>query len=173
MPAEEFVMVPVPRKRVTEVYALLGQAGRKRAAPAAKKPARKVARKPAAKAKKAAPKARKVRGRAAAKARRAPRGRIKLELVPEAVKAAPPAFQKVALALAERPGERVPAEELTKAAGLAKRQLSGVIGAFGRSWKNRYKGGAPLFQSTYDRNLKMKVFTVSPEVAEAIKKALK
>ena len=163
--AEEFVMVPVPRKRVTEVYALLGETGRKGPARAARKPARKPGRKPA---RKPAPKARK-RGRPPAKA---PRAKVKLELIPEAVKAAPPAFQKVALTLAERPGERVPAEELTKAAGLAKRQLSGVIGAFGRGWKNRYKGGGPLFPSTYDRNLKMKVFTVTPEVAKAIRSAL-
>jgi len=63
------------------------------------------------------------------------------ELLQRAYDESSEAMRAVLETLASRPGETIPVTELTEGAGLERGQLPGVLGAFGRRWKNRYRQG--------------------------------
>ena len=115
--ADEFVSVLVPKRRVLEVYALLGKergsvppiagggdddgSGAPGAPLVWKRPDRAV--------------------------------------VVRAYRESSPKMKLLFEFLADNPGRHVPGEELGAGIGYTRAQLAGVFGAFGRRWKNRYK----------------------------------
>ena len=75
------------------------------------------------------------------------------ELLVHAYEDSPEAMKKLLDTLAERHDQTVTMDELAGVLGLERGQVAGVLGAFSRRWKNRYRQG--------DGNLPYKAFTLS------------
>jgi hypothetical protein len=119
---EEFVTVLVPKSRVLDVYALLG-AGR--GASQAEAPTPSAAG-----------------GQA---------GTYDRALVERAYRESSPKMKLLFDELANHPTERIRSTELAAAIGYDRSQLAGVLGAFGRRWKNRYRNEGPWpFKAEWD-----------------------
>lgn len=109
--SEEFVNVLVPKSRVLEVYALLGQ-----------------------------PEGSPVHGGSGGDSGRPVEGKgYDRALFERAYRESSPHMKRLLEYLADNPGRMIPSGELAEAIGYDRSQLAGVLGAFGRRWKNRYK----------------------------------
>jgi hypothetical protein len=80
-------------------------------------------------------------------------------------------MQKLLLMLAENAGKWVSAGEITDALGITRAQLAGVLGAFGRRLKNRYKGAQRPFSARWDHEQGSWLYRMDAEAAEVIKRA--
>ena len=67
-------------------------------------------------------------------------------------------------------GQTITAAELAEAIGVKRRELPGVLGAFGRRWANRYgQGPANLpFKSYRSTDAEMTVYEMDAAVAAAL-----
>lgn len=144
---DSFINIPVPIDRVDEVYAVLGKPRAATRAP--------VAQPEAPDAKPAAP--------AAAVAE---------DVIVRAYRESPPGMKAVFDCLADRPEQEVPMKELAAGIDREPKQVSGVLGAFGRRWKNRYHqtGGWP-FASWWDWDESQMHYRMSADVAAVIREA--
>lgn len=137
--AEEFVMVPVPRNRVLEVYALLA------APPGARGPA------------------------GAEATPDDERDLWDAALVERAYRESSDAMRGVLDHLADHPGQRILSADLGQVVGYSRPQLAGVFGAFGRRWNNRYKNPGKWFiKAEWSGAADQWEWWMEPEVAEII-----
>jgi len=83
----------------------------------------------------------------------------------------PPAMRKFLLLLAGNAGKDLTTAEICKAVDRTPMQLAGVLGAFGRRVKNRYKGAKKPFGARWDHAASTWAYRMEPEVADVIKKA--
>jgi hypothetical protein len=83
----------------------------------------------------------------------------------------PPAMRQFLALLADNAGKVLSTAEICEAIERTPMQLAGVLGAFGRRVKNRYKGAKKPFDARRDHAERTWVYGMDPEVAEAIKKA--
>jgi len=144
---DNFINIPVPIDRVDEVYAVLGKPRTTTSAPAP------------------APEA-------PAAASEVPTAELPEDLILRAYRESPPGMKAVFDYLADRPKQEVPMTELAAGIDRKPNQVSGVLGAFGRRWKNRYHqtGGWP-FSSWWDWDESQMHYRMSEEVAAVIRKA--
>jgi hypothetical protein len=148
---DELVMVPVPRSRLLDVYALLA-----RSAP--DEPAN-------------------ARGGIAAIFKREQQGAFTVDaviawprdLLERAYRESPSSIKKVLGHLAHHPGERVPITDLAKVVGYKRPQLAGALGAFGRRVKNRYGQKTWPFTGQWDAEVYMWFYTMETSEAEVIR----
>ncbi|MEW6060295.1 MAG: hypothetical protein AB1551_09205 [Actinomycetota bacterium] len=84
----------------------------------------------------------------------------------------PPAMRKLLVLLADDAGRNFPTAEICGALDLTPAQLAGVLGAFGRRVKNRYKGAKKPFQARWDPDPAQHtwLYRMDAEVAEVIKR---
>lgn len=85
----------------------------------------------------------------------------------------PPAMREVLLLLADNAGKELTTSEVTKAIEHTPAQLAGVLGAFGRRRKNRYKGAIKPFVARWDHGEHTWTYRMSADVAEVIKRTAK
>lgn len=152
---QDFINIPVPRDRVQDVYELLARI-------AIDKPAQ---------------------------ARQSGRVNGTIEwpedLLMRAYRESPPAMKVVFDYLASHADKAATSEMLKNAIasvlkkpGYKRDQLAGVLGAFGRRWKNRYRrggraDGAWPFAATWNGDLGMYEYRMSGDVAEVMRRATK
>jgi len=82
-------------------------------------------------------------------------------------------MQKVLDTLAGRPDQTVTMDELATALGLDNDNVAGVLGAFGRRWKNRYRqgeGNLP-YRAFTSSSAGMRAFSMSGPVASVFARA--
>lgn len=138
--AEELVKVLVPRSRLLEVYALLGRL-------ATGSPAE-----------------------AAGEAMSDNEDLWDDALVERAYRDSSDKMKGLLDHLADNPGRRVRSEELAKVIGYTRPQLAGVLGAFGRRWKNRYRNsGRWFFRAEWSGDERSWLWWMEPEVAEVVR----
>lgn len=92
-------------------------------------------------------------------------------LLARAYRESPPPMRKILDYLAERPDKLITSEQLAKAISRSRGQLAGVLGAFGRRWRNRYKQPAWPFSGSWDGEQSMHVYSMDKQTAASIKKA--
>jgi hypothetical protein len=92
------------------------------------------------------------------------------ELVTRMFLESPPAMRKLLVLLAENAGRSVPAAEICEALGITRAQLAGVLGAFGRRRKNRYKGAHKPFAARWDPGQETWLYRMEPIASEVIKR---
>lgn len=114
-------MVPVPEDRLEEVYAVLGRAKLNGSAPAAESAVPEVEADTS----------------------------IDAALIARAYRESPPSMVKFLDYLADHAGETIPSPAMAEHMGLTWNQLAGVLGAFGRRWKNRYQQKGSWFFGAY------------------------
>jgi hypothetical protein len=76
--------------------------------------------------------------------------------------------------MAANASREIPMTDLAEAVGYDRRQMSGMIGAFLRRWKNHYYGGQDTvrpFFAYWDSAKGMVIYAMAPEVAEAVRQA--
>ena len=83
----------------------------------------------------------------------------------------PPAMRAVFDYLASRAGENVPITDVADGIQRKRESMKGILGAFGRRWKNRYKLGAWPFKGVWDHERMMFLYRMGPHEADVIKKA--
>ncbi len=93
------------------------------------------------------------------------------ELIDRMYRESPPAMRKFLELLADRPGADLTTAELSKAMIITPAQLAGVLGAFGRRRKNRYKGAKKPFSARWDHALHTWTYQMDADAAGRIKKA--
>jgi hypothetical protein len=154
----EFVMIPVPVDRVQEVYEVLGRP--KQTSPLT----------------------------AATETPKAPNGYVNgtiswpEDLLRRCYRESPPVMTVVFEHLATNAGREVTSAELAEAVGTGigepgyeRAQLAGVLGAFGRRWKNRYErggrhDGAWPFRAEWSAEHEMFVYEMNTDVAKVFDK---
>jgi hypothetical protein len=84
-----------------------------------------------------------------------------------------PPMRRVLETLAARAGEEVGSDELAAAVGegATSANLAGVMGAFGRRVRSRYRQSRPFFASRWDGERDRTVYWIPREAAEAISAA--
>ena len=138
-------LVPVPEDRLQEVYAVLGRP--------------------------------KGEGGAAGAPPSSPPGgdggsSIDEELIVRAYRESPPRMVKFLDYLATHPDEIVSSGTLAQDLGITWNQLAGVLGAFGRRWKNRYQQkGSWFFESHWNFDENHQDYKMPAAVADIIKGA--
>jgi hypothetical protein len=83
----------------------------------------------------------------------------------------PQAMRSLLVLLAANPGKSLASAEICKELNLTRAQLAGVLGAFGRRHKNRYKGTRKPFQARWDPAQETWLYRMEQEVADVIKQA--
>jgi hypothetical protein len=74
--------------------------------------------------------------------------------------------------LVDRPERRVAATEVGEAIGYDRSQVAGLLGAFGRRWKNRYQNDGPWFvRSEWDTDNGMWLYWIDNPVAHILRAA--
>lgn len=145
MTPTNYHMVPVPEDRLQEVYAVLGRPGGE--------------------------------GNSTASSPQSPPGGnddspIDAALIVRAYRESPPSVVKFLDYLAEHPDETISSNDLAKHMGLTWNQLAGVLGAFGRRWKNRYQQkGKWFFDNAWNFEEGHQDYTMPAAVADIIKAA--
>lgn len=145
----EFIMVPVPHDRVQEVYEVLARPRRLNEGSS----------------------------KAEASSSHSNGAKNWKSIVQKCYRESPPAMRYLLEHLARNAGKEVTSEELADAIGEAKdekgytrEQLAGVLGAFGRRWKNRYEGGPEHGKWPFDAEPSpeagMFVYKMSPDMAK-------
>ncbi len=140
---EELINVPVPRSRLLEVYGLLG-----RPAPGSSGGNTGLTN----------------------EAESDSEERWHDALLARAYRESSPKMKGMLDYLADRPGVRVTSAEVAKAISYTRPQLAGVLGAFGRRWKNRYRQNGPwFFSAEWSPTDEMWVYWMTQDVARVIK----
>ena len=129
-----YIMVPVPEERVTDVYALLAQAPESDSTP--------------------------VDEMLSADWSEAEIKRCYEE--------SSDTMKRVLRLLAEKPGKRIPSDELYTEIDHSAHQFAGVMGAFGRRVKNRYSKSDWFFDYQWDSDAGNVVYTMTHKVAVII-----
>ena len=95
------------------------------------------------------------------------------ELLFRAYEESPDRMKQVLHTLADRHDQTVTMEDLTGVLGLERGRVAGVLGAFGRRWKNRYRQGeANLpFKAHWSSSAGMTVYSMEGPVAVVFVKA--
>lgn len=134
---QEFVNVPVPKERVLEVYALLGQ-GKRSASATLGELAEEWTEK----------------------------------MVARAIRESPAGMRAVFQYLSSHPDQDITMEELAKGIKRERSQMPGILGAFGRRCRYRYRVSTWPFESKAGRGMGMKVVTMPGKVAERVRMEL-
>ena len=147
---DELVMVAVPKRRLIDVYELLGRPAQPKNEP----------------------------GGLQAVIQAEQKGSFPMdavitewprELVERAYRESPASMKKVFRYLADHAGERVPITDIAKAVGYTRPQLAGALGAFGRRVKNRYRHTTWPFAAEWDNDVNMWFYTMQPTEADAVR----
>lgn len=97
---------------------------------------------------------------------------IDVGLIARAYRESPPRMVAFLDYLADRPDEKISSNELAKHMGVTWNGLAGVLGAFGRRWKNRYQQkGHWFFGAHWNYEEGHQDYTMPAAAADIIKEA--
>jgi hypothetical protein len=91
------------------------------------------------------------------------------DLIERAYRESPESMKRFFNFLADNAGREVSSEQIARAIGRTRPQLAGVLGAFGRRWKRRYRNPGPWpLTASWNGDVGMWLYVMTTEDAEVI-----